>query len=246
MGRRRHDEYVAQEFNRAAKGYDDSCIVRSFQRRAQALIVEDMQIEKGMNILDLGCGTGWATIEMASRMEGTGKVIGLDLSEKMIEQAERKVAELGYANVDFIVGSAGDLDYDGYFDYVLSTNAFHHFDDKEAVFSKVWRSLRHHGTFLTQDICDDFVLMRALDFIGRLGEKAHVGSTTSRKLRELLISTGFSDVEVKTTKLNWFWGIMVGRGIRRDAQIGQRGQMGLWLGSRRARERDHHPAGGVA
>jgi hypothetical protein len=42
MSRERHDEYVAQEFNRAAKGYDDSRIVRSFQRRAQALIVEEL------------------------------------------------------------------------------------------------------------------------------------------------------------------------------------------------------------
>jgi hypothetical protein len=32
----------------------------------------------------------------------------------------------------------------------------------------------------------------------------------------LLISTGFSDVEVKTTKLNWFWGIMIGKGVKQD------------------------------
>jgi ubiquinone/menaquinone biosynthesis C-methylase UbiE len=246
MNRGRHDEYVAQEFNRAAKGYDDSRIVRSFQRRAQALIVEDMQIEKGMNILDLGCGTGWATLQIASRLEGTGRVLGLDLSERMLEQAERKLTNLGYANVEFVLQSASALDYEGDFDYVLSTNAFHHFADKRDVFSRVHQSLKPGGIFVVQDICDDFVLMKLLDFIGKIGEKAHVGSATSQALRELLISTGFSDVEVKTTKLNWFWGIMVGRGIRRDAQIGQRRQMGLRLGSRRVREKSDHPAGGMA
>jgi hypothetical protein len=56
--------------------------------------------------------------------------------------------------------------------------------------------------------------MKALDFLGKLGERAHIGSTTSKGLRELLISTGFSDVEVKTTKLNWFWGIMIGKGVK--------------------------------
>lgn len=214
MNRKRHDKYVAREFDRAAEGYDDSRIVKSYQRRTQALVLDDTQIEKGMNILDLGCGTGWATLEIASRMEGTGRVIGLDLSEKMTEQAERKLAGLGYTNVDFIVGSASNLDYDGYFDYVLSTNAFHHFSDKEGVFSQVWQSLKPGGVFLVQDICDDFVLMKALDLLGKIGEKAHVGSTTSRELERLLISTGFSDVEVKTTKLNWFWGIMIGKGVR--------------------------------
>lgn len=215
MGRNRHDEHVAKEFDRAAERYDDSRVVRSYQRRTQTLVLGDMRIEKGMNVLDLGCGTGWATLEIASKLGGTGRVIGLDLSEKMIEQAERKLSELGYGNVEFVLQSAGSLDFDGYFDYVLSTNAFHHFLDKGEVFSRVWRSLKPHGTFLVQDICDDFVLMRALDLIGKIGEKAHVGSTTSGGLRELLISTGFSDVEVRTTKLNWFWGIMIGKGVKR-------------------------------
>ena len=214
MGRKRHDEYVAEEFDRAAERYDDSRTVRSFQRRTQALVLDDMRIEKGMNVLDLGCGTGWATLEIASRLEGTGGVVGLDLSEKMLGQAERKLAELGYANVEFILQSASDLDYDGDFDYVLSTNAFHHFADKADVFSRVYKSLKAGGVFVVQDICDDFVLMRLLDCMGKIGERAHVGSTTSQRLRELLISAGFSDVEVRVTKVNWFWRIMIGKGVR--------------------------------
>jgi arsenite methyltransferase len=214
MGRKWHDEYVAKEFDRAAKHYDDSRVVKSFQRRTQALVLGDMHIEKGMNILDLGCGTGWATLGIASRLEGTGRVVGLDLSEKMLEQAERKLAELGYANVEFILQSASALNYDGDFDHVLSTNALHHFADKADVFSRVYRSLKPGGVFVVQDICDDFVLMRALDFLGKLGERAHVGSTTSQGLKELLISAGFPDVEVTTMKLNWFWGIMIGKGTK--------------------------------
>jgi ubiquinone/menaquinone biosynthesis C-methylase UbiE len=213
----KHDEYVAQEFNRAARGYDDSCIVKSYQRRVQALVLEKLRLEKGMHILDLGCGTGWATLEIASRLEGTGAVIGLDLSERMIEQAQRKLAGLGYDNVEFVLKSASSLDYDGYFDTVLSTNAFHHFVDKEEIFSRVWRSLKPHGTFVIQDFCDDFFWMRALDFLGKIGEKAHVGTTTSNGLKELFLATGFSDVRVETTKLNWFWGIMIGKGVKVNA-----------------------------
>ena len=59
-----------------------------------------------MNVLDLGCGTGWATLEIASRLEGTGRVVGLDLSEGMIEQARQKLQRFRYDNVEFVLQSA--------------------------------------------------------------------------------------------------------------------------------------------
>ncbi|MFC2052389.1 hypothetical protein ACFLT4_06650 [Chloroflexota bacterium] len=55
MSRGQQEEYVAKEFDRAAKGYDESRIVKSFQRRAQILVIDKMHLEKGMKILDLGC-----------------------------------------------------------------------------------------------------------------------------------------------------------------------------------------------
>ena len=221
MDREQQDKYVAAEFDRQARRYDDSLTVRSFQSRTQSLVLEKMRIEKGMHVLDLGCGTGTVTLEIASRLEGTGRVVGLDLSERMLGEAERKLAELGYTNVEFVLGRASVLGYKACFDYVLSTNAFHHFGDKEEVFSQVWRSLKPGGCFLVQDICDDFILMKVVDFAGKIGERAHVGSTTSLGLRELLASAGFVDVEIWVQKLNWFWGIMVGKGSRGHKSGGQ-------------------------
>jgi ubiquinone/menaquinone biosynthesis C-methylase UbiE len=67
LAKDKQDEYAAEEFDKAAKSYDDSRLVKSYQRRTQVLVVNEMQIRRGMNVLDLGCGTGWATIEIASR-----------------------------------------------------------------------------------------------------------------------------------------------------------------------------------
>jgi ubiquinone/menaquinone biosynthesis C-methylase UbiE len=217
MGGKQHDEYVADEFNRAAAGYDDSRIVRSYQRRVQALVVDRLELEPGMNVLDLGCGTGWATFEIASRLQGSGKVIGLDLSEGMIEQARKKLQTFRYDNVEFVLQGADSPDYGGYLDYVLSTNAFHHFADKAAVFVMVWKSLRAGGSFVIQDFCRDYFLMRFVDLMGKIGEKAHVGTTTSGELRELLLTTGFVDVHVETIRLNWLWEIMIGRAMKASA-----------------------------
>ena len=214
MSSGRQEEYVVKEFDRAAKGYDESRIVKSFQRRAQILVINKVQLKKGMNILDLGCGTGWGTTDIASKLEGTGKVIGLDLSEKMIAQATQKLTRFTYDNVEFRVGSGSSLNYENYFDYVLSTNAFHHFDDKEEIFSRVRKSLKDNGTFIIQDICDDYLLMTIVDFAGKIGERAHVGSTTSEGLQRLFLSTGFVNIEIEKIKLNWFWKIMIGSGIK--------------------------------
>ena len=214
MNSNRQEEHVVKEFDRAAGGYDESRLVKSYQRRTQILVINRMSIEKGMNILDLGCGTGRGTIDIASKLEGTGKVTGLDLSEKMIEQAKENLAGPRYHHVEFDTGSGSSLDYENYFDYVISTNAFHHFYKKEDIFSRVLKSLKVDGTFIVQDICDDFFLMKVVDLAGKVGERAHAGSTTSEGLRKLFQSTGYKEIEIEKIRLNWFWKIMVGRGSK--------------------------------
>ena len=97
---------------------------------------------------------------------------------------------------------------------VYSTNAYHHFFDKAEIFRRVWRSLKTGGCFWVQDFCGDFPLMRGLDLLGRLGERAHVGTTTSRELEALYRRTGFADAEATPIKLNRFWGIMLGKGTK--------------------------------
>lgn len=89
------------------------------------------------------------------------------------------------------------------------------FENKGDIFSRVWRSLRHAGVFIVQDIYDDHILMRMLDLASRVGEKAHAASTTSQRLHDLFVSTGFSNVEVERVRLTWFWRVMIGRGIKR-------------------------------
>ncbi|MBN1160829.1 MAG: class I SAM-dependent methyltransferase [Dehalococcoidales bacterium] len=213
------DAYIGRKFDRAAGSYDESRLVKSYQRRVQKLVIARMSIEKGMNVLDLGCGTGQGTIDIALKLEGTGNVIGIDLSEKMIEQAKKKLDNFKSKNVKFMVGSIGSVDYQDYFDFVFSTNAFHHFENKESIFTKVRQSLKPNGVFLVQDICDDYLLMRLLDLAGKIGQKEHVGSMKSKELESLFHKTGFTNIEVEKLKINWFFRVMIGNGIKRDSKI---------------------------
>jgi ubiquinone/menaquinone biosynthesis C-methylase UbiE len=212
MEKERQEKYIADEFNRTAEGYDKSRLVKSFQRRAQKLVISKMKINEGMSVLDLGCGTGQATIDIGRMLRGTGEVIGFDLSEKMIDQANTKLDDTIDTNITFETMSGSSLDYEDRFDYVISTNAFHHFHDKEDIFLRVKRSLKSGGIFVVQDICDDFLLMKLVDYSGKFGEKAHVGSATSKRLREIFQATGYEDVTIEKVNLTWLWKIMIGQG----------------------------------
>jgi ubiquinone/menaquinone biosynthesis C-methylase UbiE len=211
----KQDVLVAKEFDRQAKRYDKSYTVNTYQRKTQIMVIDQIEIKQGMNILDLGCGTGSGTIDIASKLDGTGNVIGIDLSEKMIEQAKNKINTIDYTNIEFILGSGNKLAYDNYFDYVISTNAYHHFKNKNQIFLNVYNSLKRNGVFILQDICNDFIVMKMVDLAGKIGERAHIGSTTSDTLKHIFSSTGFDKINIEKIKLNWFWRIMIGKGIKK-------------------------------
>jgi len=135
----------------------------------------------------------------------------------MIREAETKRRRLGTTSVSFAIGSAEELAANSEFDLIVCTNAFHHFLNKEEVFRRVYRALRPGGRFLVEDICDDAWRMRALDWLGRIGERAHVGSVRSSALRSLLEGAGFAEIDVRIVRLTWFWRIMIGSGRRLDA-----------------------------
>ncbi len=208
------DIKVSKEFDFQAKGYDKSYTVNNYQRKTQIMVIDQIEVKEGMTILDLGCGTGSGTLDIASKLKGTGKVIGIDLSEKMINEANKKKGAANDGNVEFLVGSGHSLEYNNYFDCAISTNAYHHFENKSKIFSNVFNSLKNNSVFIVQDICNDFILMKLLDIVGKLGEKAHVGSSTVDQLNSFFKSTQFSDVQTDKYRLNWFWKIMVGKGTK--------------------------------
>jgi len=100
------------------------------------------------NVLDIACGTGGPTIELATR---GFNVTGLDISEKMIQIAAQKAERTG-VRIRFIVGDMRDLNFVEEFDAVTcfftSINYILEDGDMERVFSGVFRSLRKGGVFI--------------------------------------------------------------------------------------------------
>lgn len=99
---------------------------------------------EGKKVLDLGCGYGWHCWYAASR--GAKKVLGIDLSEKMLEEAARRNLS---DTIEYRRVGIEDFEYPPEsYDLVISSLAFHYLEDLEEVFRRIYRTLTPGGAFV--------------------------------------------------------------------------------------------------
>lgn len=86
-------------YNKFSRRYDLAAMaIRRFQRQA----VKALQLRPGDRVYDLGCGTGLLLEHLVEAVGPTGQVVGIDLSEGMLEHARARVARAGWDNVELV------------------------------------------------------------------------------------------------------------------------------------------------
>ncbi|EMA39139.1 class I SAM-dependent methyltransferase [Halobiforma nitratireducens] len=119
-------EEHAARFDEEADEYDES---KSDEYRACAnLVIERADPDGSDIVLDLGTGTGAIAIALASDAD---RVVGRDISEGMMDEAEQKADDRGLENVAFDYGTFREPEYEGDVDVVTSNFAMHHLSDDE-------------------------------------------------------------------------------------------------------------------
>jgi trans-aconitate 2-methyltransferase len=98
--------------------------------------------QAGERILDIGCGTGHLTAQIAN---SGATVVGTDRSAEMVNTARRE-----YPHLQFEVGDARDLGFRAEFDAVFSNATLHWIHQAECVIQSVWNALRPHGRFVAE------------------------------------------------------------------------------------------------
>ena len=109
-------------------------------------VISRLAPQPGERILDLGCGTGRLTVEVAGYVPG-GLVVGLDVSEPMLRVAAQ--APRGPA-VHWVRGDGARLPFQGAFDAVFSTATLHWIANHAQTFQTVFGALRPGGRFVAQ------------------------------------------------------------------------------------------------
>lgn len=129
------EHYMTTHWN--AQRYDTCC---DFVSHYGADLLPLLQAQPGQRILDLGCGTGILTHEIAQ----TGaEIMGIDNSAEMIDQAKKH-----YPEIDFKVMDGQDFTLDKPFDAVFSNAALHWMLKPKKVIACVYRCLKPHGRFV--------------------------------------------------------------------------------------------------
>ncbi|PVD35870.1 hypothetical protein C0Q70_02839 [Pomacea canaliculata] len=153
---------------------------------------------KGKRVLDVGCGSGSLVFILSKLVGPTGYVVGVDLSEMLIEIARSQVdyhrKAWGYdtMNCEFVLGNVENLPFPPEsFDIVVSSGVISMCPDKEAVFAVVHSVLKEGGQFLLSDVCGEDDIpeeCRSNDVIWTCG----LGGLRWDRLAEVASKTGFT------------------------------------------------------
>jgi len=110
------------------------------------LAMQRAKLASGERVLDVGCGTGQSTLQISERVGAAGEVVGIDVSQIMLERATQRVAERGAKNVRFLNADAQTYPFDTpQFDVLYSRFGVMFFADPRAAFANLRRALSPRG-----------------------------------------------------------------------------------------------------
>jgi SAM-dependent methyltransferase len=108
-------------------------------------------LERGIDVLDIGCGSGRALNELAARFPRS-RFTGYDLARDAIGTARAEARERGLANIVFKVRDVVDLHAESELDLITAFDAIHDQARPADVLAAIARALRRDGTFLMQEV----------------------------------------------------------------------------------------------
>src|SRR5690349_12356896 len=155
------------------------------------------ELHEGERVLDLGSGGGIDVLLSAKRVGPTGRVFGLDMTDEMLELAQRNIAEAGATNVELLKGNIEQIPLPANsIDVVISNCVVNLAADKTAVFEEIARVLRPGGRIgITDIVAEDHL---TADERAERGSYAGciAGALSVSEFRQGLEAVGLSDVSI--------------------------------------------------
>jgi SAM-dependent methyltransferase len=110
------------------------------------LLVEALGLKPGMNVADIGCGTGFLSERMARRIVPGGVVFGVDIQQEMLDLLVRKMREKKIENVKPVLGTEADPKLEpGSCDLMVMVDVYHEFDFPYEMMRKMVSALKPGG-----------------------------------------------------------------------------------------------------
>lgn len=187
-------------FNLLSRTYDYGPI-GFWCSRMQRKVLENVPVNNKSSVLDVGCGTGKALRYLAKK--GVRKLTGMDLSPGMIKQARKKLGKKAVLKV----GSVDKIPFKvNSFDFVLNTEAFHHFPDPQKSVNEMKRVLKKGRSLYLADFSFSSNIIR---WLFKALEPGHVKIYSSDEFHHLFHNAGLEILLQK--RIGFFVLLTVGR-----------------------------------
>ena len=163
--------------------------------------------EEGETVLDLGSGAGVDSFLAAKNVGPSGRVIGVDMTEKMVARARQNARAGEYGNVEFRLGTIEELPVeDESIDLIISNCVINLSPEKGRVFAEAFRVLRPGGRLVVSDLVAQRTPTEKERSDMDLYSACVSGAETSDVIDELLRGAGFEQVAVDAESTPFDWG----------------------------------------
>jgi ubiquinone/menaquinone biosynthesis C-methylase UbiE len=159
------------------------------------------QIKAGDTVIDLGSGAGNDAFVARKAVTATGKVIGIDFSEPMIEKARANAEKVGFNNVEFRYGDIESLPVASHkADVIISNCVLNLVPNKHKVFSEIFRVLKPGGHFSISDIVFEGEIPAKWKQVAELYAGCVSGAIQKNEYLGIIIEAGFSNISLQKEK----------------------------------------------
>lgn len=192
-------EDVRSRFAPVAANYARASFHTSSERLQEVLDLA--RPKRGDLVLDVATGTGNTAFALAPHVR---RVIGLDLTREMLDQARRITAERNVLNVDWVLGDAAAIPFqDDTFDLYTVRAAPHHFPDVDMSLAEAWRVLKPGRDAVFVDCAPPMPARNVLHQVEVLRDPSHVRSMTVDEWVARLGRAGFEVESARARELDW-------------------------------------------
>jgi len=158
-------------------------------------------LKMGEVVLDLGSGAGVDVFLVANKVGPTGRAIGVDMTEEMVDKAEGIARNYGYHNVEFRLGEIERLPVGNEsVDVIISNCVINLSPDKSKVFQEAYRALKFGGRLIVSDIVSDGALPDEIKDDPDAWACCIGGALEKQEYLEKIKKAGFLDIEVAASR----------------------------------------------
>lgn len=165
------------------------------------LPTEFAKIQEGDTVVDLGSGAGNDCFVARRETGETGRVIGIDMTEEMVDKARRNAEKVGYGNVEFVLGDIEDMPLEsGIADVVVSNCVLNLVPDKAKAFAETYRILKAGGHFSISDVVIKGDLPDSLKEDAEMYAGCVAGAIDRDEYLDIVRETGFKNLVIQKEK----------------------------------------------